>query len=177
MISKELISILFHPNEIRLHNTDTSPRFYWSFYSPKMTPCRPFHSLTKWSQGWPQVTEGQEPFCGREKLCSPTATLGENSRVHHFNRSEANGKGNAATRTSHLAEPTSSSSSPFHRLPTACAPVRQEFQDPSVTSGPRVSGYHTSLDAFGLRGKSACKILSRGIQLKENSRMSSLLAF
>ena len=39
-ISKELISISFHSDEIRLHNTDTNPRVHLLFYSPKLTHCR-----------------------------------------------------------------------------------------------------------------------------------------
>lgn len=64
-----------------------------------------------------------------------------------------------------------------HRLPIAWAPVRREFQDPSVTPGPQASRYRTSLNTLGPTGTRVCRILSSRIQLKENSRWSSLFAF
>ena len=77
-ISKELISISFHSDEIRLHNTDTNPRVHLLFYSPKLTHCRlVIHSQNEARvvHKWPK---DRNHFVGEKSFVSTQPLLAKN---------------------------------------------------------------------------------------------------
>lgn len=143
MISKKLNSISFDLDEVRLDKTDTVPWFDLLFYPPKLTHCCVFiHSqnearvVHKWPKGRNHFV-GEKSFVSKQPLLAKIQEDIISIEAMPIKREMLQPENKQAGGVHFLLALSLQRS---YGLPTACALVGQELQDPSTALDPRFPG-------------------------------------